>query len=291
MDIDLPGMLLRIRAGMHVSKVRSGGKNRRRWGSSAVKYGLKGYRLAAGTSGLFAVFPKVWAASLAGSTAPAVPTCASRPGQAGATARTFHAWQSVRSDPAGQPGSKCGRKIRLPPTDRTILRTCASISTSGRSPINSPRNLLPSAGTLTSSRKRSFLPGWRNSCHRKILTVSWWMKRGHTSGTGASPPSVNQIHPYGRESPGLLAGIADTGSLLLVSGAGQTLTASLLPEVHIVVMGMSQLLPTLADALELPQVRDAICRSHRHRSIPHRGHRNDPHHRRPWSGRTARLFD
>jgi L-lactate dehydrogenase complex protein LldG len=45
--------------------------------------------------------------------------------------------------------------------------------------------------------------------------------------------------------------------LWLVSGAGQTLTASLLPEVHIVVMGMSQILPTLADALELPQVRAA----------------------------------
>ncbi len=56
---------------------------------------------------------------------------------------------------------------------------------------------------------------------------------------------------------GVVCGIADTGSLLLASGAGETLTASLLPEVHIALLRRSRLLPTLADALRLPEARRA----------------------------------
>jgi L-lactate dehydrogenase complex protein LldG len=56
---------------------------------------------------------------------------------------------------------------------------------------------------------------------------------------------------------GALCGIAETGSLLLISGAGQTLTASLLPEVHIAILKTSRLVPALAEALRLPEVRTA----------------------------------
>ncbi len=56
---------------------------------------------------------------------------------------------------------------------------------------------------------------------------------------------------------GAVAGIAETGSLLLTSGAGETLKASLLPEVHIAVLNAAKILPTLADALTLPEVREA----------------------------------
>ena len=38
---------------------------------------------------------------------------------------------------------------------------------------------------------------------------------------------------------------------------GETLTASLLPEVHIAVLKISRLVPTLADALRMPEVRTA----------------------------------
>jgi L-lactate dehydrogenase complex protein LldG len=58
---------------------------------------------------------------------------------------------------------------------------------------------------------------------------------------------------------GALCGIAETGSLLLVSGAGQTLTASLLPEVHMAVLKTSRLVPTVADALGRPEVRNAAA--------------------------------
>jgi L-lactate dehydrogenase complex protein LldG len=58
---------------------------------------------------------------------------------------------------------------------------------------------------------------------------------------------------------GALYGIAETGSLLLVSGTGQTLTASLLPEVHVAVLKTSRLVPTVADALRRPEVRNAAA--------------------------------
>jgi len=58
---------------------------------------------------------------------------------------------------------------------------------------------------------------------------------------------------------GALAGIADTGSLVIVSGQARPLTASLLPEIHVVVLKTSQILPTVADALCRPEVREAAA--------------------------------
>jgi L-lactate dehydrogenase complex protein LldF len=52
----------------------------------------------------------------------------------------------------------------------------------------------------------------------------------------------------------VLAAIADTGTLVIPASPGQPLTASLLPEIHIAVVRASQLLPSLPEALSLPQV-------------------------------------
>jgi L-lactate utilization protein LutC len=60
---------------------------------------------------------------------------------------------------------------------------------------------------------------------------------------------------------GALCGIAETGSVVLVSGAGQTLTASLLPEIHVAMLKISDILPTVADALtgsEVPQAAAGV---------------------------------
>jgi L-lactate dehydrogenase complex protein LldF len=54
---------------------------------------------------------------------------------------------------------------------------------------------------------------------------------------------------------GALCAIAETGSVVLVSGGGQTLTASLLPEVHLVLVKKSQLLATLAEALTKREIQ------------------------------------
>lgn len=50
---------------------------------------------------------------------------------------------------------------------------------------------------------------------------------------------------------GAICAIAETGSLLLTSGSGETLTASLLPEMHVAVVRASQIVPTVAEAMAL----------------------------------------
>lgn len=54
-----------------------------------------------------------------------------------------------------------------------------------------------------------------------------------------------------------VCGLADTGSILILDAEGYPLQASLLPAVHIAVLRKSEILPSLADALALPIVARA----------------------------------
>ena len=56
---------------------------------------------------------------------------------------------------------------------------------------------------------------------------------------------------------GALAGIAETGSLVIPGGEGRPLTASLLPDIHIAVLRASDILLSLEDALQLSEVASA----------------------------------
>jgi L-lactate dehydrogenase complex protein LldF len=58
---------------------------------------------------------------------------------------------------------------------------------------------------------------------------------------------------------GALAGIAGTGTLVILGGAGQPLTASLLPPVHITVLGVEQIFSSLEQVLRLPEVAHALA--------------------------------
>ena len=53
------------------------------------------------------------------------------------------------------------------------------------------------------------------------------------------------------------AGIAETGTLVISSGRGQPMSTSLLPEIHLVVIKSSQIVSTLEEALQLDNVREA----------------------------------
>ena len=54
-----------------------------------------------------------------------------------------------------------------------------------------------------------------------------------------------------------ICGLADTGSILISVGEGDPLQASLLPGIHLAVLQASGILPTLADAMSLPVVRES----------------------------------
>jgi L-lactate dehydrogenase complex protein LldG len=56
---------------------------------------------------------------------------------------------------------------------------------------------------------------------------------------------------------GALAGVAETGTLVLPSGAGRPQTASLLPEVHIAILKAEDIYETLQEVLELREVHQA----------------------------------
>lgn len=56
---------------------------------------------------------------------------------------------------------------------------------------------------------------------------------------------------------GALAGVAETGSILLTSGTGKPLRASLLPETHLAVLRPEQIVETLTEALKLEGVQRA----------------------------------
>jgi L-lactate dehydrogenase complex protein LldF len=54
-----------------------------------------------------------------------------------------------------------------------------------------------------------------------------------------------------------ICGLADTGSILIADGEGNPLQASLLPPIHIAVLCTSDILPSLAEAITLPIVRQS----------------------------------
>jgi L-lactate dehydrogenase complex protein LldF len=56
---------------------------------------------------------------------------------------------------------------------------------------------------------------------------------------------------------GVLAGIAETGSLVLVGGKGRLPSASLLPEIHIAILRVSDIVSTLSEAMQRSEVRSA----------------------------------
>ena len=56
---------------------------------------------------------------------------------------------------------------------------------------------------------------------------------------------------------GALAGVAETGTLVLPGGSGRPLTASLLPAVHIAVLRAEDILPDMVSALKLTEVRQS----------------------------------
>jgi len=56
---------------------------------------------------------------------------------------------------------------------------------------------------------------------------------------------------------GTLLGIAESGSLVIVGGTGQPLTASLLPDIHVAILRESDLVPTLAEAMKRPEIQTA----------------------------------
>lgn len=253
-DIDLPGMLLRVRSG-HSPQKSGPGTNEGVGIPFAIKFGLKGYRLAAATSGLFAVFQ----------------------GLGSLLSRVYSPLRSYMRLPAwtGWGYSKDFPRLAVRPFRAHWGKIVQNVE---EKTVPLQENRKPSeTATLSSSKSLSdqfieeltVLGGHAYTVSGKGITarLAEFLKSrsidqilvdddGARFVTGIS--TIWGPDPAVRAGiTGALAGIAQTGSLLLISGAGQTLTASLIPEVHVVVLKASRILPTLADALAKPEIRTA----------------------------------
>jgi L-lactate dehydrogenase complex protein LldF len=253
-DIDLPGMLLRVRSG-HLPQSTVKQTVEGEGIPSAVKFGLKGYRLATGASGLFAVFQglggllsRVYSPRRAYMHLPAWTGWGYSKDFPRLAVRPFRAhWgkivQKVEEKPVRlQEGPQSSELITHISSKSLTDQFTEELTTLGGHVYFVSRKEVP-------ARLAEFLKS--KSADRVLVD-----DKGACFVAGV--PTTREPDPHVRVGvTGAVAGIAETGSLLLTSGVGETLKASLLPEVHIVVLNSAMILPTLADALARPEVREA----------------------------------
>ncbi len=253
-DIDLPGMLLRVRSG--VSPRKSGeGTNEGVGIPSLVKLGLEGYRLAAGTAGLFTIFQRfggflsrVYSPSRAYMRIPAwtgwglskdFPRLALRPFRS----KWGKIEQQVGDKPVQPSETRKSAELLARHSVKSLAEQfCEELTTLGGHVYFVSAKDMP-ARLLEFLRSKNTDQVFVDDDGARFVSG--------ISITRDPDPAVRV------GVTGALAGIAETGSLLLTSGGGQTLKTSLLPEVHVVVLKASRILPSVAETLAMPEVRAA----------------------------------
>ena len=253
-DIDLPQMLLRVRSGMSPQiaphKIKEGVGI-----PFAVKMGLKGFSIAAGTSRMFAFFQtlggllcRVYSPRGASMRLPAwtgwglgrdFPRIALHP------FRTR--WGKIRQVVETGSAQLAEKQVFAEPAAQPLYKSLADQFITELAVLGGQTHLV-SENELP-DRLTEFL---------KAKSIEQVLADECGAGFLNGIPAIMKPDPSVKAGiTGALAGISETGSILLTSGAGETLTASLLPEIHMAVLRISQLVPTLEDALRNPAVRVA----------------------------------
>lgn len=253
-DIDLPGMLLRIRSGHAPQKTTTKAKE----GVGIpfpVKLGMTGYRLASATSGLFAIFQTL----------------------GGLLSRIYSPRRSYMHLPAwtGWGYSKDFPRLAVRPfrahwgkTVQHVVERSAPLQENQKPSKATPLTLNKTISEqfieeLTALGGQTYVVSEKELPARLVeFLQSTGIDRVFVDDDGArfvtGMSTVRRPDPSVRAGvTGALAGVAETGSLLLTSAGGETLKASLLPEVHIAVLKMSRILPALPDVFRLPDVTTA----------------------------------
>jgi L-lactate dehydrogenase complex protein LldF len=258
-DIDLPGMLLRVRAG-ETTEAKGRKQNEGVGIPTTVKLGLKGFRLAAESAGFFAFFQKlgglfsrIYSPRHAYMHIPAWTGWGYSKDFPRLTTRSFRSrWQGIQQE------------IQEGTQGTTQTKEVATIETQIRpSLVAQFTEELTALGGKVTLVKEKDLPGKLSE-----LLASRNMDSVLADAEGAQylvshPGEIKVIRepdPKVRCGvTGTMCGIADTGSLVLVGGTGRPLTASLLPEIHIAVLKTSRILPTLAEALREPELHNTAA--------------------------------
>jgi len=248
-DIDLPKLLTRVRAGAVSSdqlSVNSGGAGL----SSSTRFGLQLFARVATRPWLFAVSQKF--ASLG--------TFLLSPVSRWVRLPAFTGWGLSKDFPKFA-GKTFRDGYKNTSVDGELLnRPVYKLSKPRFTPAHS--NTLP-LFDIQFSTELAALGGHVHSTHNPTLDVIQLLKSRGVDKIHLEPNTLDEIllraasiefthEPDPQITVGVtnaICGLADTGSVLIVDGAGDPLKASLLPEIHIVILKSSNILPSLPAAL------------------------------------------
>lgn len=257
-DIDLPSLLLRVRAGKAAQK-----RNGREGNGvpAAVKLGLIGFRLAAANPSLFAaaqrigsLFSHIYSPRSGYMRLPAFTGWGFSKDFPRLEPRPFRArWKETKQDIESRP-----REVKiLTEQDLPAAQPVPSLITQFTEELNA---LGGKVVRVTDQDLALRLVEFLQQRGIESVLVDETADRITPALQQAGIAVIRKPDPQVRCGlTGVLAGIADTGTLVIVGGKGRPLTASLLPEIHLALLRTSKLLPSLPEALRQPEIREAAA--------------------------------
>jgi L-lactate utilization protein LutB len=257
-DINLPELLLRVRAGEDAKNKKQNAIDNKREEGTAIpgilKLGLNAFRLVAGTPGLFSFGQ--WLGGLL-----------SRMASPRKKYMRLPAW-------TGWGYSKDFPRLEISPFRRRWKNIEQEINNGNQVKRQPDKQSVPEP-LITQSLATQFtaelaaigvkaycLPEKEVKARLTELLRERGVERVYVDAVGekyaTGIPSVRTPDPTVRAGvTGALLGIAESGSLVLLGGESRSLTASLLPDIHIAILRESDLVATLPDALNRPEIRTA----------------------------------
>jgi L-lactate dehydrogenase complex protein LldF len=248
-DIDLPAMLLRVRAGNGPTQPTGEGVGI----PAPLKLGLAGFRFGARTSGLFALGQR-----LLGLGARLV-----SPRQAWLRIPAWTGWGYSKDFP--RPEARPFRARFDPsapqelgsPARTTQPEPVPAVQPAAVDPAEQFVSELTALGGKAARVSEKDLPARLRALLKEKGIDRVLADRAGAEYLGDFPASLAPDPSLKAGVTGVLSAIAETGSLVLVGGEGLPLTASLLPGLHVAVVRRAQIVPRLEEALRRPEVREA----------------------------------
>lgn len=274
-DIDLPRLLLRVRAGQIEAKEKIAAKPNP---PPTLALGLKLFTWAAASTWRFELAQQLagWLGGLGSFLMP------SRGAGKGSWLRlpAFTGWGYSKDFP--RPARKPFRKrFKVSPSrglSRVPEQAVESHPPEQSSPIQTRQTLLETFATELSELGGLLITCREEELAEKILSLMQersldallaWEETRLPSGLlpKLKRAGIHVQHPSGETKgsdatiraglTGALAAVAGTGTLVLVGGAGQPLTASLLPELHIALLRQADIYEDLSAVFQLRELREA----------------------------------
>lgn len=274
-DIDLPKLLLRVRAGIEASNSQP---NSRPNAPALLALGLRLYTWAASSPGRYAMSQRL--AGIIGSLA--VPFSKGDPWM---RLPKSTGWGYSKDFPRPAAKSFRARYRRHDPViaHADALPISGRIENSFAVAARNNASIQPAGGKATFARELTALGGNFTECSadqvsgkileilssRKIDQILAWdatslpaglWEQLAVGGIQISQPTSESLESSSKVRAGLtgaFAGIAETGSLVLLAGPGQPLTASLLPEIHIAILWEKDIVDRLSQVFTGEEVRKA----------------------------------